>query len=95
LHTTSTIPGPFIDGRRGVVIDRRKCQFIEPGGDVAFGSDVPGGLARSEGDSQNPIFFEGHRARQGCYFPVVHDLERDVFPGAFEFEKKIFDSLVE
>ena len=58
LDVAAVIAGPFVARSIGIVIDRRKGEFVDPGSDVALSVDVAAGCAGAKGDSQNAIFAE-------------------------------------
>src|ERR1039458_7649573 len=53
LGADARVAGPFVHGRVLAIIHGRKRELVEPGGDVALGSDVAGRQARSHGDAQH------------------------------------------
>ena len=95
LHAAAVVPGPFVGRRLGIVIHRHKGQLVKPGGDVALGVHVAARSARAEGNAQNAVLAQRHRARQRGDLAIVHNLQGDVVPGLPDFEKQIPDALVE
>src|SRR5207249_11906217 len=51
LHAAAVVARPLVPRRVGIVIDRNKCQFVNPGSDVALAVDVTARSAGTHGNS--------------------------------------------
>lgn len=91
LDAAAVVAGPFVGGGVCAVVDGGEGEFVEPGGDVAFGVDVAGGGAGAEGEAEDGVDAEGHGAGEGGDLAVVGDFEGDAVPGFAEFEEDVFD----
>ena len=95
LRADAVVAAPFVARGVGAVVHGGEGEFVDPGGDVAVAVDVAGGEAGAEGEAEDGVFAEGHRAGEGGDFAVVDDFEGDAGPGLLDFVENIFDPLLE
>src|SRR5690242_417170 len=82
LHAAAAVAGPLVERGRRVVVDGDEGQLVQPAGDVTVAVHEAGRGAGAEGDAQDGVSADRHRAGQRCHLTIVDDGERNAREGA-------------